>query len=59
MKILREGGAKIFLDSWKRGFEKIVELREGLRKFVYFKTNRMGGGGGGLLKYWTASEEAC
>lgn len=50
MKILREGGAKIFLDSWKRGFEKIVELREGLRKFVYFKTNRMGGGGGGASK---------
>ena len=41
MKILRAGLRK-FLDTRKGGSEKI--RRVGLRKFVYFKTNRRGVG---------------
>ena len=48
------GGLQKFLDTRKGGSEKI---REGLWKFVYFKTDRRGGGG--LLKNWTASEGGC
>ena len=45
MKILKEGLRK-FLDTRKGGSKKI--RGGGLQKYVYFKTNRRGGGG--LLK---------
>ena len=47
MKILRGGGGGLlkFLDTRKGDSEKI--RGGGVRKFVYFKTNRRGGG---LLK---------
>ena len=64
MKTLRRGGRK-FLDTRKGGSEKIDGLGGGLRKFVYFKPNRRGGGGGaskkiellarGLLKFQALS----
>ena len=42
-----EGGLRKLLDTRKGGSEEIVGLVGGLRKLVYFKTNRRGGGGGG------------
>ena len=51
------GGLRKFLDTRKGGSEKIFRLGGGLRKFVYFKTNRRGGGG--LLKNGTTSEGGC
>ena len=52
---IEEGeGLQKFLDTRKGGSEKIVGLGGGLRKFVYFKTNRRGW----LLKIKTTSERA-
>ena len=50
MKILSGGGALKIFRHPKGGSEKIVVLRGGLQKFVYFKTNRRLGGGGGASK---------
>ena len=48
-----EGGLQKFLDTRKGAMKKI--RGGGLRKFVYFKTNRRGE----LLKNWTATEGGC
>ena len=50
MKILMGGGrgaSKNLLDTQKGCSENIVGLGGGLQKFVHFKTNRRGWGGGG------------
>ena len=44
MKILRGVGAPKIFGPPKGGSVNIVGLRGGLRKFVYFKSNRKGGG---------------
>ena len=46
-----EGGLQKFLDTWKRGSEKIL--------FTSKPTGGVGEGGGGLVKTWTASEGGC
>ena len=44
MKILRGGGAPNFFRHPKGGSEKMLGQEGRFRKFVYFKTNRRGGG---------------
>ena len=53
MNILRGGGLRKLFATRKGGFEKMEE-GGGLRKFVYFKTNRRG-----APKNWTAAIGGC
>ena len=57
--LIWQGGMKIlnirkFLDTWKGGSEKIRGSRENMCTL-----NPKGGGGGGVVKNWTASEGGC